>query len=126
MRPSRTLLVDGNRICLDAAADFLAGYPRIRLLEHASSGAQALQTIARMRPDLVLIDFEMRDVNGLKIVRQVKSMKHAPAVIVLSLYESTKYRKHAVASGADGVEHESFDDVHVPRALAQGQAKGKE
>ena len=103
MRAIRTLLVDRNRTFLGAAAEFLTGYPRIQLIERARSGAEALEMIARLHPDLVLIDFAMRDIDGFEIARQAKAMKQAPAVILLSLFESKTYRRHAFASGADGV-----------------------
>ncbi len=103
MRAIRTLLVDRNRIFLGAAAEFLTGYPRIQLIERAGSGEEALEMIARLHPDLVLIDFAMRDIDGFEIARQAKAMEHSPAVILLSLFESSTYRKHAFASGADGI-----------------------
>ena len=103
MRAIRTLLVDGNMIFLGAASEFLSGYPRIQLLEWASSGAQALEMIPHLRPDLVLVDSALRDESGFEITRKVKAMEQAPAVILLSLFESKKYRKHAAAFGADGI-----------------------
>ena len=135
MRVIRTLLVDGNRTFFGAAAEFLTGYPRIQLLERAGTSAQALQVIERLQPDLVLIDFALREMSGFELARRIKSMKGAPAVVLLSLFESKTYRKHAFASGADGIVSKSdfavqlmplvsmlFDDKSSPRAIRGGRA----
>ncbi len=62
----------------------------------------ALQEVARVAPDLALVDLSMPDVNGLEVTRQLKRMPNAPRVIVLTMHDLPQYRAAARSAGADG------------------------
>ncbi len=102
MPPLRIFLVDDHSGFLGALAQFLAGDPRIEIVGQANSGTVALQRIAQVSPDLVLLDLSMPDLNGLEVTRQLKRLPHAPRVIILTIHDLPQYRKAAQAAGADG------------------------
>jgi DNA-binding NarL/FixJ family response regulator len=99
--PVRTLLVDDSTLFLDAAAAFLAGDPAVELVGRAGSGHAALDEAARLRPDLVLMDWVMPGLDGLEATRRLKARSEAPRVILLTLYENPEYREAAAGAGAD-------------------------
>jgi DNA-binding NarL/FixJ family response regulator len=100
--PLRVFLVDDHSEFLGALAQFLSGDPRIEIVGQASSGTVALQRVAQIMPDLVLLDLSMPDLNGLEVTRRLKHWPNAPRVIILTIYDLPQYRRAAQAAGADG------------------------
>jgi DNA-binding NarL/FixJ family response regulator len=98
----RTLLVDDSPEFLGAAARFLAADPQIEIVGSALSARQAIEEAARLRPDLVLMDIAMPEMNGFAATRHIKEQPNPPRIIVLTLYDNDEYRAQAQAVGADG------------------------
>ncbi|MFP4435794.1 MAG: response regulator transcription factor [Chloroflexaceae bacterium] len=102
MTAFRILLVDNSPDFLRSAARFLAADPQVVIVGQAESGHDALNQIARLHPDLVLIDISMPHMNGLEATRFIKARPDAPRVVVLTNYDTVDYRAAATAAGADG------------------------
>lgn len=94
-------------------------YVRSRILVHAgftvhdaSTGTETVQLIAARRPDLVLLDVHLPDVNGIELCRRIKSAPENASVIILQISASATTAPHAVSaleSGADGYLTEPVD-----------------
>ena len=98
----RVLLVDANPTFLAAAARCLASDGTLALVGQASTGSEALRQAADLRPDLVLVDIGLRDMNGLEVARLIKGRPNPPRVVVLALNEGSAYTDAARMVGADG------------------------
>ena len=96
------MIVDDNFEFLRSAARFLATDPRILVVGLALSGSEALLQMTRLRPDLVLMDIAMPQMNGLEVTRSLKLRFHAPHIVILTHYDTIDYRNAASAAGADG------------------------
>jgi DNA-binding response OmpR family regulator len=83
----------------------------------AATGAEAVRLIAEQKPDLVLLDVHLPDVNGIELCRRIKAAPENASVIVLQISASATTAPHAVSaleSGADGYLTEPVDpDVLV-------------
>ncbi len=102
MPPIRILLVDDHAEFMSALARFLSSDAQIKVVGQANSGAEALQRVAEVSPDLVVVDLSMPDMNGLEVTRQLKRLPNAPRVIILTIYDLPQYRVAAGSAGADG------------------------
>jgi CheY-like chemotaxis protein len=100
--PRRVLLVDDSPAFLDSASHFLNTDPRIEIVGRASSGRGALEKVPELKPDLVLMDLTMPEMNGLEATREIKSQPDGPRVIILTLHDIPEYRAAAEAVRADG------------------------
>lgn len=99
----RVLLVDDNPDFVQAAADFLAADPGIKIAGIATSGERALELAATYRPDLVIMDLAMPGMGGLEATRRLKASPRSPSVIMLSLFDDEAYFEQARRAGADEV-----------------------
>lgn len=102
MKPVRLLLVDDNTDFLASANAHLCTRPELHLVGAARSGAEALELSARHPVDLVLLDLNMRGMDGLTTTRQLKTRPGAPKIIIVTLHDAPEYRRLALAAGADG------------------------
>ncbi len=99
----RTVLADDNPDFLEAAYLFLRTHARrIHIVGEARTGTETLRLIEVLEPDLLLLDLEMPDVDGLEILRRLKAQPRSPRVIIMTLHEQEAYRASATDLGADG------------------------
>ncbi len=88
------LVRTGFRLILQAAGDIeVVATP---------TGAQAVREISLQKPDVVLLDIRMPDVDGLTILRQLQGLKPPPVVAMLTTFDSDEYIAMALRTGAAG------------------------
>ncbi|GAA2822427.1 response regulator [Crossiella cryophila] len=88
------LVRSGFRLILQAAGD-------IQVVA-TSTGAQAVREVSTHRPDVVLLDIRMADVDGLTVLRRLQALKPPPVVAMLTTFDSDEYIATALRSGAAG------------------------
>ena len=98
----RLALVDDNRAFVASVRNHLATEPDLLVVGQAFEGQDALRMIRELKPDVVLLDIAMPDMNGLEVARCIQRLERAPAVIFLTMHDNTSYRKAATSVGAAG------------------------
>jgi two-component system, chemotaxis family, chemotaxis protein CheY len=98
----RILIVDDNKEFLGVAERFLLSDPQIEVVGTAHSGPEAIDSVIRLKPDLVLMDIAMPEMNGLEATRKIKEEPDPPLVVILTLYDNPEYRDVAKEIRADG------------------------
>ncbi|MEI6669006.1 MAG: sugar phosphate nucleotidyltransferase [Acidobacteriota bacterium] len=116
--PVRVLLVDDSPHFIESAERFFADELGVDVVGSALSGAEALDLVARLHPDLVLMDVAMPGMDGLEATQRIKALAASPRVIILTLYDTPKYREAAHRAGADGfVPKADFGEKLLPLIL---------
>jgi DNA-binding NarL/FixJ family response regulator len=95
------LLVDDNPEFLDVAGEFLCRQLGIEIVGVAHSGRQALEMVHDLEPDVVLMDLSMPEMNGLEATRRIKALSGPPAVVILTLFDTSEIQSFSHAAGAD-------------------------
>jgi len=113
----RTILVDDHPAYLAALAKVLQRHPGIEIVGQAYNGQEGLKLAAALKPDLVLVDFSMPDMNGAQVVAALKAGSAPPRVIVVSNHDEQEYRERAFKSGADGYALKSELDEELTPLL---------
>jgi DNA-binding NarL/FixJ family response regulator len=98
----RVYIVDDNTLFLVAASRFLADFCGAEVIGVAQSGQEALRRIVELRPDVVLLDYNMPGMSGLEAAARIKNEKNSPAVVIVSLNASAEMRERAMLAGCDG------------------------
>ncbi|RSM45781.1 DNA-binding response regulator [Amycolatopsis balhimycina DSM 5908] len=88
------LVRSGFRLILQAAGD-------IEVVATVT-GAHAVKEVSLLRPDVVLLDIRMPDVDGLTVLRQLRGLQNPPVVAMLTTFDSDEYIATALRSGAAG------------------------
>jgi DNA-binding NarL/FixJ family response regulator len=100
--PITVLVVDDHQTFAELLAIALQSEPQLRFVGHAQSSAEARELVARLRPDAVLMDVELPDVDGIKTTEQLMDDYPELRVIVLTAHAEPSLVSRAVAAGACG------------------------
>ena len=102
-RPLRLVIVDDNEINILAMSEYFRGHGC--QLDTFTSGAVFLQELARLQPDLVLLDIQMPDINGLEVLRRLRAVPDkklaATPVIALTALAMPGDRDRCLEAGAN-------------------------
>jgi DNA-binding NarL/FixJ family response regulator len=98
----RIFWVDDSSEFMAFAQALLQVFPRLEVVGTAPSAEAALQTIANLQPDLVLMDLCMAGMTGLEATRRLKAGPNPPRVVLVTGSDTPEYRRAALAAGADG------------------------
>jgi two-component system response regulator AlgR len=83
----RTLIVDDEPLAVERMQIICAGLDSLAIVGTASDGAAALRLIAALKPDLVLLDMTMPEVDGLSVARRLAEADHCPAVVFVTAHD---------------------------------------
>ena len=100
----RVLVVDDHAPFRALARELLqaAGY---EVVGEAVDGRQALAGCARLRPDIVLLDIQLPDVDGFAVAAELADQDRAPAVVLTSTRDAGAYRRRLAESAVRGFIH---------------------
>jgi len=98
----RVLICDDQDIVRDGLQAILGTAPDIQVVGVARDGAEALDLIPQVRPDVVLMDLKMPGVNGIQATRRIRDQYPATRVLVLTTYADDEWVFDAIRGGAAG------------------------
>ena len=97
-----TLIVDDQALVRAGFRAILDAEPDISVTGEAADGNEALELIRRVRPDVVLMDVRMPQMDGIEATRQLQREPDPPRVLVLTTFDLDEYVYEAMRAGASG------------------------
>jgi DNA-binding NarL/FixJ family response regulator len=121
---SRVFIVDDHPLVREGLTNLINGQEDLIICGQAKNSAQALNGIAKARPDVALIDISLKNESGLELVKQLGNQFPQVAVIVVSMHDEAVYAERALRAGARGyvMKHETSKSVlaSIRRVLKGG------
>ena len=113
----RVVIVDDDALVRAGLAMILRGDPTINIIGEAGDGEAGLGLIARMSPDVVLMDIRMPRLDGLEATARLMREKAPPKVIVLTTFDADDYVVRALRDGASGFLLKDTPPAHIVDAV---------
>jgi two-component system response regulator NreC len=102
MNRIRIMLVDDHEVVRAGLKSYLEAQEGIEVVAEAGSGAQAIIRLGESRPDVVVMDITMPDMDGLETTRRLKELLPECQVLALTVHEDKQYLFQMMAAGASG------------------------
>jgi DNA-binding NarL/FixJ family response regulator/two-component sensor histidine kinase len=123
----RVVIADDHPLAREGIRRLLAADPGIEILGEAADGGAALEATRALRPDVLLLDLQMPEMDGVAVLEALQTQAGAPpvATLVLTTYDQDAQLLAALRAGARGYvlkEAEGPELVRAVRALARGEA----
>ena len=99
---TRLAIVDDHELTRESLQNMLSDEPDIEIVGEAANGRQALLLCSRLRPDLILMDVRMPEMDGLAATKEVKQRYPETSVMMLTMHENPDYLLEALKAGAAG------------------------
>ncbi len=98
----RVLIADDHPIVCKGIHNLLEPAVGISVVGEAHSGAEALELIRSLRPDVVLLDVELTDMSGIDVIKQLNDAQISVRILGLSSYDDREFISQLLALGASG------------------------
>jgi len=117
-------LADDHKMVREGFRLLLETQPDIRVTGEAGTGREAVRQVKNLRPDVVLMDIAMPELNGIEATQQICEACPSTKIIVLSMYSTSQHIFRAIKAGARGYilkECAGDDVIAAVRAVHRGQ-----
>lgn len=98
----RLLLVDDHAVVRVGLRMLLEGEPDMEIAGEAASASEAINLVAQLKPDVVLMDIGLPDLSGIDATREIKRVYPETAVVALTIHEDEEYFFKMLEAGASG------------------------
>lgn len=120
----RILICDDQKIVCEGLQTIINADPDLEVVGMTHDGAQALEAVPELQPDLVLMDLKMPVLNGVQATRKISVAYPEISILILTTYDDDEWIFDAIRSGADGYLLKDTPPGDLIKAI-KGTLKGK-
>jgi DNA-binding NarL/FixJ family response regulator len=121
----KLMLVDDHAVLRDGLKNIVGMESDIQVVCEAVNGMEAIEKVEEFSPDVILMDINIPERNGIEVTGLIKGMYPSIKILILTMYNHEEYFLSAIRQGADGYLLKDAPSDHVIdaiRAVAKGQS----
>jgi DNA-binding NarL/FixJ family response regulator len=119
----KILIVDDHALLRRGLADLISYEKELSVVGEASDGEAAVETAAKLKPDLIVMDLMMPVMDGTEATRRIKEILPDTHILILTTFGTSAEVAHAIAAGANGAimkDASTDEQLAAIRAVAAG------
>jgi DNA-binding NarL/FixJ family response regulator len=113
----RVLLADDHAVVRDGLRALLEAQPGIEVVGDVANGREAVREAQKLRPDVIVMDIAMPDLNGIEATLQIQEIAASARILILSMHSTTEHIFRALQAGARGYVLKDSAGVEVVEAV---------
>ncbi len=114
----RVLLADDHSLVLAGIRALVEEVEGVEIVAEASNGREAVTLVKQHKPDLVIMDISMKELNGIEATAQIKAEMPATRVLILSMHTTEDFVRRAITAGASGYLVKDSAPLDLKMAIA--------
>jgi len=114
---TEVLIADDHAVVRSGLRQFLASTDDLKIVAEACTGKEALDKIEASRCDVLLLDINLPDLNGLEVLKRAKYARPDLPVLVFSMFSEDEFAMHALNAGASGYLNKDSPPAQILLAL---------
>jgi two-component system nitrate/nitrite response regulator NarL len=122
--PQSLLIVDDHPLFRKGVIQLIQAAPEFRFVGEAASGKEGIELARRLQPDMILLDLNMKDMNGVEVLKTLKDEGLESRIIMLTVSDQAEDLMAALQAGADGYLLKDMEPEDLMQQLAEA-ARGK-
>jgi DNA-binding NarL/FixJ family response regulator len=113
MAKHRILIADDHAMVRDGVKNLVSQNKDLSVIGEASSGSEALDLYNKLKPDLLIMDISMPDMNGMEVSKAILASDPAANIVILSMYDDEDYISRCLEYGVKGyvIKNESGTEL---------------
>jgi DNA-binding NarL/FixJ family response regulator len=111
------LLADDHAVMRRGIRDLLETDPEIQVVGEAADGREAIRLVQKLKPDVMIMDLAMPELNGLDAIRHIRNEYPAVELLVFSMHDSEDLIREVFAAGARGYVLKSDASLYLVEAV---------
>jgi len=123
-KKTRFLIVDDHELVRQGIRALLRAQRHWTVVGEAAGGGEAVQKALKLRPEVVILDITVPDLDGLEALRQIRDAVPNTKVLILTMHESGQMVRRVLEAGAQGYVLKSDMAAHLVKAI-KGILQGK-
>ena len=113
----KIFIVEDHPVFREGLAQLVKAEPDLTVCGQAGDAAQALMAIARLKPDLGLVDITLPGKNGLELIKELRSQNSQTKLLVVSMHDEALYADRVLRAGGDGYIMKQEDPEEIIHAV---------
>lgn len=115
--PIRIFLADDHAVLRAGLKALLNAEPDMEVIGEAGDGRHCVQKVARLQPDVILLDINMPHCNGLEALPKLRQASPASRILILTMHDDAQYLRQALAEGSVGFILKQAADTELLSAI---------
>ena len=124
MSKIKVLIADDHSMIRDGVRSLIRQNKDLTVVGEAQSGKETLEKFQKLKPDLLIVDISMPDMNGMEVSREILTGDPSAKIVILSMYDDEDYVSRCLEYGVKGyvVKNESGGELdYAIKAVLQGK-----
>lgn len=102
VKKKKLLIVDDHPTFREGIKSIIARNPQLEIVGEAGEGKAALKLVENLRPDMVLLDVSLPDINGIDLIQDIRKVLPETRILMISMHSKIEYLTSAFQAGATG------------------------
>lgn len=124
MKPYRIILADDHILLRNALRISIQNFPDLIVIGEVGNGAELLQFLKAIQPDLIVLDISMPNIRGIEAAQEIKKYYPGIKILILTMHKSMDQIRNALAVGVEGylLKENAYEDlIGAIRTIQQGK-----
>lgn len=114
---TKVMIADDHSLIREGIKQLLEFDGSIEVISEASNGVECLEKLEVLSPDVLLLDINMPDMNGIDVLKQLKEIKSDVKVLILTVHNELEYLLKAIDIGVDGYILKDSESSELKKAI---------